>query len=309
MTNNHRHKKISGGGPLMPRSQMPLRTLMVAMTIMCYLACLAIGALVLINRAVNDWSSDIAGQVTVQIRPDGSGKMAKRLETAAQILQQAKGVKLVEVLKDEAGRRLLEPWLGDADILTQLPIPRLIAVTIDRKNPPDLAAIARRLKKDVPGASLDTHRRWQGELTRMGASLVLLGVAVLILIAVSAVFLVIYASRSAMDANRQAVEVLHFVGASDPYIARQVQWQFLKAGLKSGLAGTLGGMATFLILGLTRDKAAPNGLADASYSLLIGAPEVTVSSYLTLLIVPVVATLICLVAARLSILRILHNAV
>ncbi len=300
------HKRASG---LMPRSQMPLRTLMIAMTVMCYLACLSIGALVLINRAVNDWSSDIAGEVTVQVRPTDGVKMSEKLAVISAILDLTPGVSSYKILDKEAGAKLLEPWLGNADILDQLPVPRLVAVTIDKKAEPDFIKLESELKAKVKGASLDTHRRWQAELTRMGSSLVNLGVAVLVLITLSAIALVIFASRAALDANRQVVEVLHFVGASDPFIARQVQWQFLRAGLQSGLLGMFAGMATFIVLGISSGGPASSGLADASYGLLVGTPDVTSVTYLLFLLVPIVATLLCLVAARLAILRILSNVV
>lgn len=294
---------------LMPRSQMPLRTLKIAMTVMCYLACLAIGALVLITRAVDDWSSDIAGEVTVQVRPVDETKMATALEKISTVLDKTNGVSGYKILEKEAGAKLLEPWLGNAEVLDQLPVPRLIAVMIDQKAPPDFVALEKRLKAAATGASLDTHRRWQSELNRMGTSLVRLGIGVLVLVTLSAVALVIFASRTALDANRQVVEVLHFVGATDPFIARQVQWQFLRAGLQSGLVGMFAGMATFVLLGISSGTTASSGLADASYGLLIGVPEVTSVTYLLFLLVPIVATLLCLVAARLAILRILGNAV
>ena len=306
---NKSNNEAMSTNSLMPRTQMPLRTLMISMTVMCYLASLAIGALLLITRAVDDWTSEISGEVTVQVRPTDDTKMKDKLAKAASILKAARGVTKVDILDKSAGEKLLEPWLGNAEILNQLPVPRLIAVGIDQKNPPDFEALSKKLSETVKGASLDTHRRWQSELTRMGTSLVWLGIGVLALITVSAIALVIFASRSALDVNREVVEVLHFVGASDQYIARQVQWQFLKAGLQSGLIGTIAGLATFFLLGLSSSVTSSNGLAAASYSLLIGAPDVTVASYLLFLLVPILTTLICLVAARLAILRILGNAI
>jgi cell division transport system permease protein len=54
--------------PIIPARAAPLRTLTIAMTVMCYLACLAAGGLILINRSVEAWTSDLAREVTVQIR-------------------------------------------------------------------------------------------------------------------------------------------------------------------------------------------------------------------------------------------------
>ncbi len=304
-----KQKSDSKASGLMPRSQMPLRTLKISMTVMCYLACLAIGALVLITRAVDDWSSDIGGEVTVQVRPTDEAEMVAKLKIVADILDQTQGVKSYKIMAKEAGAKLLEPWLGNAEILDQLPVPRLVAVVIDKENPPDFEALEKMLRSGANGVSLDTHKRWQSELNRMGTALVRLGAGVLILVTLSAIALVIFASRTALDANRQVVEVLHFVGASDRFIAWQVQWQFLRAGLQSGLVGMFAGMATFILLGISSGTTASSGLADASYGLLIGVPEVTSVVYLLFLLVPVVATLLCLVAARLAILRILSNAV
>jgi len=309
MTASSQTKFVPKANGLMPRSQMPLRTLKIAMMVMCYLACLAIGALVLITRAVDDWSSTIAGEITVQIRPTDETEMTVKLKAVSAILDKTEGVKEYKIMAKEAGFKLLEPWLGNADVLEQLPVPRLVAVTIDQDNPPDFVALEKALKAAATGASVDTHQRWQAELGRMGTSLVRLGTGVLVLITLSAVALVIFASRTALDANRQVVEVLHFVGASDRFIAKQVQWQFLWAGLQAGLVGMFAGMATFVLLGISSGTTASSGLADASYGLLIGAPEITSVVYLLFLLVPIVATLLCLVAARLAIMGILSNAV
>lgn len=309
MASSEKTKKKKQADGLMPRSQSSLRTLMISMTVMCYLACLSIGALVLIIRAVDNWSSEIAGEVTVQVRPTDGDKMADKLKEVSNILDQTQGVEKYKILDKQAAIDLLEPWLGNAGILEELPVPRLIAVSISQQSEPDYPLLEEQLKTNVPGASLDTHRRWQAELTRMGGSLIRLGVGVLTLITLSAIALVIFASRTALDANKHVVEVLHFVGATDSFIARQVQWQFLRAGLFSGLIGVFAGAATFVLLGLSKGSSGSTGLADASYGLLIGTPEVTIVTYLLFLLVPIIATFLCLVAARLAILRILAHAV
>jgi cell division transport system permease protein len=114
----------------------------------------------------------------------------------------------------------------------------------------------------VKGVALDTHRRWQTELTRMARALSLLSYAVLALICVSAIAMVIFATRTVLDANRPVVDVLHLVGAKDRYISRQIDRRFLKTGLWAGLIGVLLGLTTFMLLGLTGAEGA-GGIADA----------------------------------------------
>jgi cell division transport system permease protein len=65
---------------------------------------------------------------------------------------------------------------------------------------------------------------------------------------------VAFATRGAMAANRPIVEVLHFIGARDGYIARQFQRHFLVLGLKGGAIGGGAAMGLFALAQLTVDR-------------------------------------------------------
>jgi 1-acyl-sn-glycerol-3-phosphate acyltransferase len=201
------------------------------------------GALILINHSVALWTSDLAREVTVQVREVEGEAIDEQVKTAIEILKATPGVQAVAVLDENEARKLLEPWLGKADDLGDLPIPRLITVTIDPDAPPDYAALEKKLTEAVAGASLDTHRRWQGELTRMARVLTTLAYAILALICLCAIAIVVFATRAALEANREIVAVLHLVGARDRFIARQVWRRFLKTGLAAGIVGLLLGMS------------------------------------------------------------------
>ncbi|MBC8038786.1 MAG: ABC transporter permease [Rhizobiales bacterium] len=291
-------------GPIIPARAGSLKSLTVTMAVMCYLACLAIGALILINRAVESWTGGLAREVTVQVRQLQGAQIEAELGRANELLEAFPGVVSTVILDRDAGAKLLEPWLGSRN-LDDLPVPRLIRVTVDAQAPPDYKALAAALK-DIKGASLDTHRRWQAELTRMARALSLLSYAVLLLICVSAIAIVIFATRTVLDANRPVVDVLHLVGAKDSYISRQIDGRFLKTGLWAGLIGVMLGLVTFLLLGLTGSKGA-GGVADASRGLLFAAPEIAIWSYGVLLMVPVAATLISLITSRVTLIRMLRN--
>ena len=292
-------------GPIIPARAGSLKSLTVTMAVMCYLACLAIGALILINRAVDNWTSGLAREVTVQVRQLQNVGIEAELAKADTLLKEFSGVMRTDILDRDAGAKLLEPWLGKQN-LDELPIPRLIRVVVDEKSPPDYEALGAALKKKVKGASLDTHRRWQAELTRMARALSLLSYAVLLLICVSAIAIVIFATRTVLDANRPVVDVLHLVGAKDNYISHQIDNRFLKTGLWAGLIGVILGLITFLLLGLTGAEGG-GGVADASRSLLFAPLPVSMWSYAILLMVPVAATLICLITSRITLIRMLRN--
>ena len=292
-------------GPVIPSGAGSLKSLTVTMAVMCYLACLAIGALILINRAVDSWTSGLSREVTVQVRQLQGADIDQELAKASDILKNFPGILSSEVLDREVGVKLLEPWLGNRN-LDDLPVPRLIRIVVDETNPPDLEKLGALLRDNVKGVALDTHRRWQTELTRMARALSLLSYAVLALICVSAIAMVIFATRTVLDANRPVVDVLHLVGAKDRYISRQIDRRFLKTGLWAGLIGVLLGLITFMLLGLTGAEGA-GGIADASRSLIFAPPQIAVWSYALLLAVPLVATFISLITSRLTLIRMLRN--
>jgi cell division transport system permease protein len=59
---------------------------------------------------------------------------------------------------------------------------------------------------------------------------------------------VTFATRGAMATNRPIVEVLHYVGATDGFIAGQFQRHFLMLGFNGG---ALGGGAAILLFGVS----------------------------------------------------------
>jgi cell division transport system permease protein len=292
-------------GPIIPPEAAPLRNLTVTMTVMCYLASLAIGALILIDQAVDGWTKGLSREVTVQVRVLQKHDIEQELGKAVAMLQQTQGIVKAEALDKQAGLELLKPWLGDTK-LDDLPVPRLIRVTIDENAPPDFAVLAQGLKDTVAGASLDTHRRWQTELSRMGRTLSLLSLIILGLICASAFAIVVFAARSVLAANHEVVEVLHLVGAKDGYIARQIDRRFLSTGLVSGCSGVALAILTFFALSVSGNSA-ENGVAQASRSLLFAPGSTSVWTYAILLCVPVAATAIAVISAKLTLMRMLKS--
>jgi cell division transport system permease protein len=284
-------------GSIIPSNAASLRSLTVTMAVMSYLACLAIGALILVDRAVTSWTSGLSQEMTIQIAHVRGVEIEAEVEKAKAIVSGFPGILEAEVLDERAGARLLEPWLGTR-ALEGLPVPRLIRIVTDPTNQPDVAALETALSA-VKGVHLDTHRKWEAELTRMARALSVLSYAILFLISVSAIAIVIFATRAVLQANRPIVDLLHLVGARDSYIARQIDGRFLRTGMLSGFIGVGMGLLTFLFLGLSSGS----GVAEASRSLLFAAPEVAIWSYGLLFAVPVAATLICLITARVTLMR------
>jgi cell division transport system permease protein len=290
-------------GTIFPKKAAPLRTLTAVMAVMCFLAVLSVGAMLLINRAVAQWASGLASEVTVQLPQLSTRNMDDDLAVLTKLLGNIEGVKDVKILDRTEGEKLVAPWIG-SDGLDALPIPRLMRVVVDEKIQPDFAVMEQLIEQAVPTARLDTHRRWEAELRRMASTLTLLSTLILALISVSAVAMVVFASRAVLEANRNIVEVLHIAGADDGFIAGEINRRFITTGLWAGVIGLAGGIITFFALGYW-GVAENQGVASAARGLFYLPQENDWSSLASFMLVPLGATVIALVTSRITLKRML----
>jgi cell division transport system permease protein len=134
----------------------------------------------------------------------------------------------------------------------------------------------------VPGASVDDHRGWIGRMRAMADFVMIGGIIVLGLVVAVTILCVNFATRGAMAANRPVIEVLHFVGAQNRFIAGQFQRHFLWLGLKGGL---IGGAAAVLLFALIAPvEAMIRGNAGAEqFAALFGSITLGFTGYLVIL--------------------------
>jgi cell division transport system permease protein len=211
---------------------------------MAFLVSLTTGAAVLVSKAAGEWQSDISREVTIQVLPAAGRDLDASVEKAVAIARGINGIVDVRPYSKEESAKLLEPWLGSGLSLTELPVPRLVVLKLAADATPDLAQLRRVLNDQVPGAMLDDHRGWIDRMRTMAGTAVAVGVFILILMFAATILSVTFATRGAMATNKAVIEVLHFVGAKNGFIARHFQHHFLVLGLQGGAIG--GGAAIVL---------------------------------------------------------------
>lgn len=287
---------------IVPAASVAGTALTLVIAIMTFLASLTLGAVTLVNDTAKSWQSDVASEVTIQVRPVEGLDIEAALISARQIASETPGVTDVGVVGSDAMAKLLEPWLGSGLDLAALPVPQLISVTVDADDPPDLPALKARLEKTVPGASLDDHRAWVDRLTAMAQTTVVAGFVVFILMLCATVLTVIFATRGAMSGNAQVIEVLHFVGAELSFIAGEFQKRFLMLGLKGALAGGLLAIVVFLIATVWSRTTGPGPAAEQA-AALFGTFSIGVMGYVGVLLLIFVVALLTALTSRLTVLR------
>ncbi len=303
-------RRESGGShsPVVPPGSVTGRSLTLVISIMCFLACLTAGAVYMINQSADAWLRDVASEVSVQVLPRDGTDMEKTLGEVADFLTRQPGVETTNTLSAQTSLELLEPWLGQSDALESLPLPRLIAVQLRREAPPNFESLSKELTEKFPGVSLDDHRQWQRQIKTVTRSLALGGIAILLLVAAATTAIIVSATRSAMASNREIVEVLHFVGATDGFIAREFEKHFLTLGIRAGLIGAASAMFVFLAIPIVTWLLGGGSMTGIEFNRLIGTGTLDLAGYVLLGIVVIVIAALCMLTSRFGVYRILNTS-
>ncbi len=242
-----------GNAPIVPRNSLAGRALVAVVAIMTFLASLTTGAVMLVLASAAEWQSDVAREMTIQIRPVSGRDLEAEVKEAAEIARTTPGIAEVRPYTPEESARLLEPWLGSSLALDALPVPRIIVLRVDPGRRPELAALRAALSARIAGVTVDDHRGWIDRMRTMASTAIAGGVGILALVLVATVLSVTFATRGAMATNRPIVEVLHFIGARDGFIASEFQRHFLRLGLIGGAVGGAAAMVVLAFAGVVRD--------------------------------------------------------
>jgi cell division transport system permease protein len=271
------------------------RYLPLLVAIMVYLAALALAGALSVNKLAERWDSGLAGALTLQIPAEAAAATdGPALDALTQALAATPGVLAVEPMDAQEMTALLEPWLGDAVVAGDLPLPRLVAVTIDTAGPPDMEALRATAGELAPGSLLDDHQRWLARLLDLARAVEIMAAVVVLLVVAAACIMVAFVTRMGLAAHDQAIELLHLIGAQDSYVARQFQNHALKFGLRGGLLGFLCALPTLYLARFLLQRI-DSGLL----------PELSLEPYewSLLVLLPVAAALVTMLTARITVLR------
>ena len=271
--------------------------------VMAFLAALALGASLIADRAAQGWQSGLAAKLTVQILPPDTGDaragLDAQIQAALDILNAAPGVAHAALISDTETEALVEPWIGKNNLVAEIPLPRLIDVTIIPGEQVDIPALTQKLKQAAPQALLDDHRSWIARLGALADTVRYSAYDILLLIAGATAAAVSFATRAGLSAHHEMVDLLHQMGALPSFIARMVEWHYFTSALMAALTGTL--FAAVLFLGA-------GGLERFGVEAVPFLPPLALkwTEIPWLLAVPAVTSLIAWATARISVLSVVR---
>jgi cell division transport system permease protein len=239
------------------------RMLPLLVAAMAFLGALAVAGSVAAAAIGQHWRGGAAAMVTVQVPRPGEAATSNggapgaaaqnRRERVLDIIVGTQGVASARALSEAELGDLLRPWLGaDAEQLA-LPLPGVVEVHLGDP-PADLAALAARLQAAAPGTVVESHDPWVERLAVLARSLQACAWAILALVAGVAAAVIAVSTRAGLVARRDAIEIVHGLGATDGYIAGRFAG---RATALAAIGGALGAATAFPVLLFLAGLAAP----------------------------------------------------
>ena len=227
---------------------------------MAFLAALALGGAVAAESLAQHWRGSGVAVLTVQVPDPGSpGDAGSRVARVAALLRADADVAAVRVLSEEELQGLLRPWLGNGVGRIALPLPAVLEVRMQGAEAvPD--SLAERLDAAAPGTLVDEHGAWLERLGALARSLQACAALATAVVAGVAAAVVAVATRAGLSARRDAIAVVHDLGATDGYIAGRFA---RRATALAGLGAVLGTLAAVPLLASLAQLAAPFAMPGA----------------------------------------------
>lgn len=262
--------------------------------LMVFLLSLVFVGAISLSSSLSQWNLGGSGRLTIELPLHGVQNPESLTENILVTLQRMPGVARVKLVDNQEVLKLLQPWVGQVNLLQDLTLPALIDVDMKPNVLANVAEITATLHQFSPGIRIEEHTHWQHMLEKLRLSLEVMAYLFISLIGATVLVTITLITRSSLATHASIIDVLRLVGANNSYIACKFQRRAFWLALKGGLWGVTIAIPTILLL---------NGL-----SLHLGVsealkPTLSFSLLLAILSLPLIVSGISLIAARLSVLR------
>ena len=267
--------------------------------VMTYLTVLTLVLVFALSDVRHYWQQGLTGRMTIEIAFDKSNPIADDIrQTLTDRLNELPGIQAQFLTQDDIAK-LVGPWLGEGAALAELPLPTLIDVTREDN---DTAAspekIEQTAKQIVPSATLDTHQEWLADLMRLAKACGMILIGISLILAITSALTVAATAKTRLALHKDEVDLLHLIGATDSYIATQFQRQAFRLATEGAAAGLAVGLITLGIISLIKGQFGTGLLPGVALSW---------SEWASLLLSPLLAGIIAMVASRYAVLQALKE--
>ena len=257
------------------------------MSLLTFLAVMALGIAISIGTGVARWNSQWDLFATVQVtNPSNESSVRKILNNNT-----AKIETLREISDDEMSE-LMRPWISGGDALKNY-LPKMWEVKF--KSESDLHDVSTAISKQ---ARFLTHADALTPSTSAGWKMILIAGLILTMTLGTIAVCISYIARNTAMLHKRELEILNQVGATDSFIAHQMQIIVTKICVTAGALGFI--IATpVLLLILSAAHSARVGL--------LAMLAINGAGWICLVVLPILITIFAIWMTRRTTLKILQN--
>jgi cell division transport system permease protein len=215
------------------REQAIFLTTLIAL--LSFLATLALGITIGIGAGVNSWNSKWDTFATIQVLPGGDFNAVQEI---------AKTAKNVNIIPDQDVAKMLRPWLGGSSTLQQY-LPKMIEVEVSKKS--DLIGLEQQAL-NLPNVRFITHADGAKNITNAGWQIMGISIVVMLMILSAISLCISYITRNITLIHKRELEILTQIGASDLFVARQMQTIITKISALAAAIGLLVAIPMILLI-------------------------------------------------------------
>lgn len=198
----------------------------IVLSVLTFLSVLAFGIALSIGTGVIKWNNQWNRYATIQIvNPDNIDAVKKIFNENSDKIES-----VVEISKSEM-ERMMQPWISSGARLNNY-LPTMFEIKI--KTTSDVLDIKKRIE---PRARFLTHTSALKTSMSAGWKLISITVVVLILMLIAIGLCVSYISRNIAMLHKHELEILNQIGATDKFIANQMQIIVAKISTRACLIG------------------------------------------------------------------------
>lgn len=270
------------------------RAMVWIMAIMIFLTTLSAALGLSTQGAGRALDRQLAARLTVQVI---EGDAARRDAVTAALLGRLRASADVARANEVDRARLaelLEPWLGEAGLDADLPMPAMVDVDLRSGDDATVARVEALAKAAGDGIRVDRHATWLAPVRAFVAALGWTALGLVLVMASATAAVVLLVARAGLDTHRGTIDILHMLGSTDLQIARLFQRRIGQDTLTGGLIGALAGALLVALLG-QRMASLDSQLADGV--------SLQPLDWLVIALLPVAFTLLAMFAARVAVLR------
>lgn len=258
------------------------------MSLLTFLSVLALGIALSIGTGVMRWNAQWENFATVQVTNPDNINGVKQI-----IANNTDKIESINEISTDQMNDLMAPWISGGGVLKNY-LPKMWE--IEFKSSDDLKTVGEQISKN---ARFLTHATALKSSTSAGWKMILMSAFILILTIGAIGICISYIARNTAMLHRRELEILNQIGASDNFVARQMQTIVAKISSTATLIGFVAAAPVLLLIISTAHSARVGLMA------MLGLSG---GGWFTLILLPIVIVLFSIWTTRRTTIKILQNS-